>query len=57
MNRRRKPRPILDPFALFRLPLWALRFWVRLLGARVVWIGIGVVSFVVCLYGWYETWG
>lgn len=46
---------MLDPFALFRLPYLAWRWWTARLGIKMVLILTGVVTCVVLLYGWWDS--
>jgi len=47
---------MLDPFMLLKWPyLWWV-WWTRKLGVKTVVTGMVLVTVVVCLYGWYETW-
>jgi hypothetical protein len=43
-----------DPFALLRLPLLALKFWVGKVGLKAVLIGMGASTIAVVMYGCVE---
>lgn len=45
----------MDPWALFRLPLAAFRFWQKRVPAKALFLGMGASTLAVIIYGCVEA--
>ncbi len=46
---------MLDPSSLWMFPLLMFRWWVKRLGVKTVLVGMAVVTVLMLLYGWWDS--